>query len=188
MLFSTEIIMLVSAFLKQHARDIPIVLDPVMVAKSGDRLLQVDAVQALKDTLIPLVNLITPNLPEARALVPGVDAKPDLLQALLALGCQAVLLKGGHETSIRADDTYLSASGSVILSASRIPSRHTHGTGCTLSAAIASYMAQGWSSLDACKHAKDYLHGAIMHSKYCSVGKGHGPVHHFHHLWPYLTT
>ena len=185
MLFSTEIIELVSAFLQHNAPHIPIVLDPVMVAKSGDPLLQVDAVQALKSTLIPIVSIMTPNLPEARTLVPGVYAKKDLLPPLLALGCQAVLLKGGHEVSMRADDIYVSASGSEILSAPRIQSRHTHGTGCTLSAAIASYMAQGFSSLDACKKAKAYLHEAILHSKDGSVGKGHGPVHHFHHWWSY---
>ncbi|RZI45537.1 bifunctional hydroxymethylpyrimidine kinase/phosphomethylpyrimidine kinase [Rickettsiales endosymbiont of Peranema trichophorum] len=185
MLFSTEIIELVAAFLIQNAKDIPIVLDPVMVAKSGDTLLQNDAIKALKKSLIPIVHIITPNLPEAKALVPG-DDKNILAKRLLDLGCTSVLLKGGHEDSHTSDDLFLSARSSEILSAPRIHSKNTHGTGCTLSAAIASFIGQGLSTLDACKKAKTYLHAAILHSKDIAIGKGHGPVHHFHHLWKYL--
>ncbi len=186
MLFSTEVIELVTAFLIQRADGIPIVLDPVMVAKSGDPLLQADAVEALKTKLIPIACIITPNLPEARALVAGNYEKNVMAKKLLDLGCGAVLLKGGHEESICSDDLFLSRTDEEVLSTPRINSKNTHGTGCTLSAAIASFMAQGISTLDASKKAKTYLHDAIVHSKDESLGKGYGPVHHFHHLWKYL--
>ena len=186
MLFSTEIIELVADFLKTYANDIPITLDPVMVAKSGDSLLQNDAIATLKTKLIPFVNIITPNLPEARSLVGGDYEKKILAQKLLDLGCGTVLLKGGHEGSATSDDLFLSHEISEILSAPRINSKNTHGTGCTLSAAITSYMAQGFSALDSCKKAKSYLYDAILHSKDESVGKGNGPVHHFFNLWKNL--
>lgn len=186
MLFSTDIIELVTAFLRNNAVDIPIILDPVMVAKSGDPLLQADAVKALKTKLIPIASIITPNLPEARTLVPRDYDKKILAQKLLDLGCGAVLLKGGHEESCNSDDLFLSHKFSEMLSAPRINSHNTHGTGCTLSAAIASFIAQGLSTLAACRKAKSYLYDAMIHSKDESVGKGRGPVHHFHHLWKYL--
>jgi len=183
MLFSQSIITLVADFLRERASGIPIVLDPVMVAKSGDRLLQVDAIEALKQQLIPIVSLITPNLPEAQALVPGICNKDELARGLLQLGCQAVLLKGGHEQTPTADDLFLSTTQKEVLSAVRIDSAHTHGTGCTLSAAITSFLAQGCSMVDACQKAKAYLHNAILKSKDHSVGKGQGPVHHFYAWW-----
>ena len=186
MLFSSEIIELVTAFLTQHAPGIPIIVDPVMVAKSGDPLLLPSAVTALKTKLIPIASIITPNLPEAKTLVPGNYDKKTLAWKLLDLGCESVLLKGGHENSAHCDDLFLSSSTTKTLSAARIHSKHTHGTGCTLSAAIASFLAQGLSPVDACSKAKAYLHNAILHSKDNSVGKGHGPVHHFYHLWQYL--
>ncbi len=186
MLFSTEVIELVTAFLRKNADGIPIVLDPVMVAKSGDPLLQADAVEALRSKLIPIASIITPNLPEATTLVPGNYDKKTLARKLLDLGCLAVLLKGGHEDSASAYDLFLSHDIAETLSATRINSKNTHGTGCTLSAAIASFIAQGFSTLDACIKAKSYLHGAMLHSKDGSVGRGHGPVHHFYHLWKYL--
>jgi len=186
MLFSTEIIELISSFLKQNAKDIPIVLDPVMVATSGDPLLQADAVEALRTKLIPIASIITPNLPEARTLAPGNYDKKILARKLLDLGCGAVLLKGGHEGSANSDDLYLSHDFSEILSTPRIKSQNTHGTGCTLSAAIASFIAQGFSTFDACTKAKTYLYEAILYSKDENIGKGHGPVHHFYHLWKYL--
>lgn len=186
MLFSYEIIELVSLFLRLKAKDIPIVLDPVMVAKSGDPLLKSDAVNALKTKLMPMVTLVTPNLPESRVLVPGVYDKQPLVHELLKLGCGAVLLKGGHEASDRSDDLYFSQDRCEVLSALRVNSQNTHGTGCTLSAAIASFIAQGFSTFDACEKAKAYLYNAIIHSKDKSFGKGHGPVHHFHQLWQHL--
>lgn len=186
MLFSADVIELVTAFLRKNTDDIPIVLDPVMVAKSGDPLLQADAVEALRSKLIPIASIITPNLPEARSLVGGDYQKKILAQKLLDLGCGSVLLKGGHEDSHTSDDLFSSHNFSEIFSAPRIDSKNTHGTGCTLSAAITSYMAQDFSALDACKKAKSYLYNAILHSKDGNVGKGHGPVHHFFNVWKNL--
>lgn len=186
MLYSTEIIELVSAFLIKRADGIPIVLDPVMIAKSGSPLLQGDALEALRRKLIPIASIITPNLPEARKLVSRNYDKKTLTRKLLNLGCRSVLLKGGHEDGITSDDLFLSHDVTKTLSAMRINSKNTHGTGCTLSAGIASFIAQGFSILDACIKAKSYLHGAILYSKDYSLGKGNGPVHHFHHLWKYL--
>jgi hydroxymethylpyrimidine/phosphomethylpyrimidine kinase len=186
MLFSTPIIELIAHFLKTNAEDIPIILDPVMVAKSGDPLLQADAIAALISQLIPMVSIITPNLPEAKVLIPEYQEKKLMAQKLLDLGCRAVLIKGGHEYSKTSDDLFLSRTDEETLSSPRIFSKNTHGTGCTLSAAIASYCAQGFSTLEACKKAKLFLYHAIFHSKDINVGHGHGPVHHFHHLWNYL--
>ncbi len=185
MLLSGDIIGLVADFLGHHACGIPIVLDPVMVAKSGDLLLQTEAIDALKTRLIPMASLITPNLPEAQSLVAEEEENNLLAHKLLDLGCGAVLLKGGHAETATSDDVFLSHHHGEVLSAPRIDSRNTHGTGCTLSAAIASFLAQGVPLLDACKKAKAYLHGAILSSKEKSVGKGQGPVHHFYHLWQY---
>lgn len=186
MLFSKDIVELVAAFLKKNAQDIPIVLDPVMIAKSGDALLKPCAMDALKSQLIPLASLITPNLPEARTLIPYDYDKKTFAHKLLELGCKAVLLKGGHEETINAEDYFVSALHQETLSSPRIHSKNTHGTGCTLSSAITSYIAQGNTTLEACKKAKTYLLNAIRASQEESVGKGQGPVHHFHHLWNYL--
>ncbi len=186
MLFSIEIIELISAFLKANATDIPIILDPVMVAKSDHVLLKPDAIDALKKKLVPLSDLITPNLPEARRLISAEYEKSILAHKLLDLGSRAVLLKGGHENTDTSDDLFLSHEVQELLCAPRIHSQNTHGTGCTLSAAITSFTAQGFSLLEASKKAKAYLSGAILHSKDENIGKGHGPVHHFYHLWKYL--
>jgi hydroxymethylpyrimidine/phosphomethylpyrimidine kinase len=186
MLFSANIIKLVANFLKTNAHDIPIILDPVMVAKSGHNLLEPDAVNILKTDLIPLASIITPNLPEAKTLISGEDDKSILAKKLLNLGCSAVILKGGHEDNEYSDDLFLSHNHCELLSSPRIKSNNTHGTGCTLSAAITSFIAQGFSTLESSKKAKEYLSAAIFHSKDENIGKGHGPVNHFHHLWQYL--
>lgn len=186
MLFSTEIIELITTFLRNNAPSIPIVLDPVMIAKSGHPLLKIDAIEAIKFKLIPIASIITPNLPEAKSLLPGDYDKETLAQKLLDLGCQAVLLKGGHEYSATSDDLFISHSAKEVFSSKRIYSKNTHGTGCTLSAAITSFIAQGYSHLEACRKAKIYLFDAMLYSKNESIGKGHGPVHHFYHLWKYL--
>lgn len=187
MLFSSDIIEVVADFLTEKATGIPLVLDPVMVAKSGDPLLQADAIDALKTRLIPLTTLLTPNLPEAQALV-GDESDPEVLaDALLQLGAQAVLLKGGHAGGEQSNDLLLTQSGTRFwLEAVRIASNNTHGTGCTLSAAIASALALGLPLPEACRLAKRYLLQAIEAAKDNSVGKGQGPVHHFYHLWPTL--
>jgi hydroxymethylpyrimidine/phosphomethylpyrimidine kinase len=185
MLYSAPIITLIADFLTQHAKNIPVVLDPVMLAKSGDALLKPDAIDALKTKLMPLCTLITPNLPEAETLVGKHENAQALAQALLSLKSNAVLLKGGHAEGNTADDFLFMQTGEThTLSATRIQSKNTHGTGCTLSAAICSELAKGKSLLTACEQAKTYLHGAMLASVEHSVGQGHGPVHHFYQWWP----
>ena len=185
MLFNSDIVELVARFLKKRAIGIPMVLDPVMMAKSGDPLLLPDAVAALKDMLIPLATIITPNLPEADALTKtGLDMQTQA-HLLLDLGPQAVLLKGGHQEGPNSNDLFIDTHRQPIwLNSPRINSKNTHGTGCTLSAAIAAYLARGTPLIDACRLAKHYLFGALRASQHASVGHGHGPVHHFYNLWP----
>lgn len=180
MLFSTPIISLVASFLENNARDIPIVLDPVMVAKSGHPLLQPDAIDSLKNQLIPLATIITPNLPEAFVLSGEIEDMDVLADQLLTLGPKSVLLKGGHASSEQSNDIYVDKTGiRTTLEAPRIDSNNTHGTGCTLSAAICAGIARGLTTLDACQQAKRYLSSAIQAAKNNSIGKGHGPVDHF---------
>ena len=190
MLFSGEIVECVANILKKYAKDIPIVLDPVMVAKSGDPLLMDEAVAVLKEKLIPLANIITPNLPEAYRLI-GRKEKDirTLTKELLTLGSFAVLVKGGHLQSHNiSDDIYLDKNDNEVwLKARRINTKNTHGTGCTLSAAICAGLALRLSMVQACRVAKHYLSQAINAAQTNSVGKGHGPVHHFYHLWPTLS-
>jgi hydroxymethylpyrimidine/phosphomethylpyrimidine kinase len=187
MLFTKSIIELVSDFLKINPFDIPIVLDPVMMAKSGDSLLQVDAIEVLKQKLIPLSTIITPNLPEAYALVGKSKSFKEIGKKLLDLGASTVLLKGGHLTSKNSNDLYLDKNNITHwLKADRIYSNNTHGTGCTLSSAICAFLARKMTTLEACKAAKNYLTGAIAVSKNNSVGKGKGPVHHFYTIWPMI--
>jgi hydroxymethylpyrimidine/phosphomethylpyrimidine kinase len=184
MLFSAEIITLVSTFLREIPAHIPIIIDPVMLAKSGDHLLLPDAIQTLKTELFSLATLITPNLPEAHALVGETQDTLQLGEKLLALGPQAVLLKGGHAQHQRCNDLLITQTGAhQWLTAPRIASKNTHGTGCTLSAAICALLAQGLSLASACEHAKRYLYAALLAAKNNSVGLGYGPVHHFYHLW-----
>lgn len=188
MLYNQEIINLVASFLKKHAQNIPIVLDPVLIAKSGDALLKQDALAALKQQLIPLATLITPNLPEASALLNvNIETFGDMETVavqLLSLGAQYVLLKGGHLAGFEANDLLISHYAlPEWLSGQRVKTRNTHGTGCTLSAGIAAYLARGHTMSEACKAAKDYIHQAIVAVQYSSVGKGQGPVHHFHQWW-----
>lgn len=188
MLFKREIVELVARFLEKRAIGIPIVLDPVMLAKSGDYLLLPDAVAILKQYLIPLATIITPNLPEAQALVTNVKPLEDmqlLANQLLDLGANAVLLKGGHQNGEHSSDLYLDQHRQELwLQSPRIMSKNTHGTGCTLSAAIAAHLAFGQPLANACRLAKNYLFDALKAAQHSSVGHGHGPVHHFHALWP----
>lgn len=184
MLFSESVINTVTNFLINNKINIPIILDPVMIAKSGDALLLPEAIHALKQQLIPLCTIITPNIPEAETLVGSHESYDLMAEALLALGPKAVLLKGGHLESNTSDDLFIDNRGlKQWLSADRIKSNNTHGTGCTLSAAICAFMAKGYSQVEACQCAKEYLTGAIKASVEQSIGKGHGPVHHFYELW-----
>lgn len=185
MLFSAEITEVVADFLKKHANAIPIVLDPVMLAKSGASLLLPEAIDALKEKLIPLATLITPNLPEAHALSGNTQAPETLAAELLDLGPEAVLLKGGHAEGAESNDLLLEKTGEISwFKTERIDSKNTHGTGCTLSAAACAYLARGYRLKEACTRAKEYLSKALKAAQHNSVGKGHGPVHHFHALWP----
>lgn len=177
----------VAAALALHA-GIPVVLDPVMVAKGGASLLDPDAVAALRDTLLPLATHLTPNLPEAAALLGTTAAttRDEMLaqaQALLALGPRTVLLKGGHLDGPDSPDVLVTADATHWLNAPRVPTPNTHGTGCTLSASLAAELAKGADDLTAFTNAKSYVAGAIAGADTLTVGSGHGPTHHFHALW-----
>jgi hydroxymethylpyrimidine/phosphomethylpyrimidine kinase len=166
----------------------PVVLDPVMVAKGGAALLAADAVDALTTRLLPFAALLTPNLPEAAALLGepvATDRAGMAAQAarLRALGPAAVLVKGGHLEGEGSPDVLATADGLEWFEAERIPTANTHGTGCTLSSAIAAELAKGASPAGAIAVAKSYLAEAIAAADALSVGSGHGPVHHFHALW-----
>lgn len=168
----------------------PVVLDPVMVAKSGDALLADDAVAVLRAHMLPRADLLTPNLPEAARLLNTIEAvdEASMLEqgrALLTLGPRAVLMKGGHASGAHCVDLLVTPDAVLRLTASRNPTRNTHGTGCTLSAAIAAGLARGLSLSDAVKSAHAYLQGAIAAADRLNIGHGHGPVHHFHAIWPH---
>jgi len=165
-----------------------VVLDPVMIATSGDRLLDGAAIEVIRHQLIPLAEVVTPNLAEAAALLaePVADDLPAMRRAaerLWRLGPRAVLLKGGHLPGARCPDLLFDGERMAELSAERVATRNTHGTGCTLSAAIAARLARGDDIAAACRAAKAYLTAAIAAADRLSVGGGHGPVHHFHALW-----
>ena len=188
MLHSPEVIQTVAETLSPHP-ELPIVLDPVMVATSGDRLLQAEAISVLKEILIPKAALITPNIPEAEILL-GRSLKkqkdlPGAARALTGLGCPAVLLKAGHlKEDELTDYLYDSRTDALTpLPSQRLKTPNTHGTGCTLSSALAACLAKGHTLRDAAVLAKDYLSGAIESGSAYKIGMGHGPVHHFHALW-----
>jgi hydroxymethylpyrimidine/phosphomethylpyrimidine kinase len=165
-----------------------IVLDPVMVATSGDRLLSVDAVAGLRKKLIPRAALITPNLAEAAALLDEPVASSEAAIAdqgkrLLAMGCPAVLIKGGHGQGAESIDYLFGANGTIALPAPRIITENTHGTGCSLSSAIAALLAKGEALETAVRHAKAWVTAAIAAADRLDIGHGHGPIHHFHRFY-----
>ena len=184
MLFSPELIRTVADGLRRHGAK-NIVLDPVMVAQSGDKLLQDEAVAAIKEHLIPLADLITPNLPEASVLLDReITSEADLSAAatdLAAMGAGNVLSKGGHLESANRDDClYLGDEQRLVtLAGERVVTRNNHGTGCTLSSAIAAYLARGEDMETAVRLGKDYITGAIQAGAAYEIGRGNGPVHHF---------
>lgn len=168
--------------------DGPIVLDPVMIAKSGAALLPENAVEALKTHLLPRATLLTPNLPEAARLLDSAEATNDndakhQGTKLRALGAQAVLMKGGHGTGDICTDWLISDAGMQAFEAPRVNTQNTHGTGCTMSSAIAAGMACGLTLPDAVTRAHGWLHQAILAADDLNIGNGHGPVHHFHAVW-----
>jgi hydroxymethylpyrimidine/phosphomethylpyrimidine kinase len=171
-----------------HWRAPNIVLDPVMVATSGDRLLSQDAIDVLKRVLLPRALLITPNLPEAAALLdrPMAQSEAEMreqAEQLLTLGARAVLIKGGHGAGADSVDVLVETASFVRLASTRIATRNTHGTGCTLSSAIAAGLAKGLGLSAAVEAAKAFVSAAIAASERAQVGSGHGPVHHFHAWW-----
>ncbi len=184
MLFSPDLIQCVAELLEQFKVE-RIVVDPVMVATSGDKLLQDDAVEALKQYLIPRATIITPNLPEAAVLLGREINSPaevaEAAEELAGLGCDTILIKGGHFGTEESDDLlYLAREKRrVDLPGKRVKTNNTHGTGCTLSSAIASFMARGAGIEEAVRAAKEYITGAIISGAKYRIGKGHGPVHHF---------
>ncbi len=181
MLSSAAIIEVVAAGLERHAVK-NIVIDPVMLAKSGDALLREDACETLKARLLPLATLVTPNIPEAEALT-GMDIHDEAglraaAEALHALGPAHVLIKGGHSGGDESTDYLYDGKVMRAYSTRRIATRNTHGTGCTLSAAIATCLGFGCAVPEAVRLAKDYITGAILHADELGVGSGHGPLHH----------
>jgi len=163
-----------------------LVVDPVMVAKSGHRLIEDDAVDMLRERLLPLATLVTPNLPEARVLLgdaqsaPDRDAMLDVARRLRERIGTAVLLKGGHLPGDTSPDVLAHAQGVAWFESQRVQTEATHGTGCTLSSACAAYLAHSGDLASAVERAKAYLSGALAAADCLSVGSGHGPLHHFH--------
>jgi hydroxymethylpyrimidine/phosphomethylpyrimidine kinase len=167
---------------------VPVVLDPVMVAASGDQLLDPKAVEVLRATLMPLATLITPNLAEAAVLLGQPQARSEYEMAGQALklhesGARAVLIKGGHAEGETAIDLLFEGERPVSFEAPRVATENTHGTGCTLSAAIAAELAKGAALPDAVEAAKEYVTAAIFAADRLKIGEGRGPVHHFHAWW-----
>jgi len=187
MLGGAEIVHTVAAALKQQAPS-HVIVDPVMVAKSGDRLLAADAVAVLREEILPHADLITPNLPEAADMLGEEEATDEqgMLTQVERLGelCPRVLLKGGHLDGPQSVDLLLIDGEVTRLTADRVATRNTHGTGCTLSAAIAALRPQRPDWISAVSDAKDYLTRALAAADRLDVGHGHGPQHHFHAWWP----
>lgn len=166
-----------------------VVLDPVMVATSGARLLESDAVEALRRKLAPRAQLMTPNLPEAAMLLdePVAESESEIVrqgQRLLELGCAAVLIKGGHMHGPESVDYLITRQGTLTLAAPRVATKNTHGTGCSLSSAIAAGLAKGDGMETAVRGAKAYITAAIAAADRMDIGRGHGPIHHFHRFDP----
>ena len=184
MLANAPIIDAVARKVREHALS-NLVVDPVMVAKSGDPLLRREAVTALRELLLPLATVVTPNLPEAEVLtgrhLDSSDAIRRAAEDIVALGAQAVVVKGGHREGSVAIDLLYDGRQFREYSAPRIETTSTHGTGCTFASAIAAFLARGEPLAEAVGHAKEYLTEALRHAY--PIGHGHGPVHHFYRWW-----
>jgi hydroxymethylpyrimidine/phosphomethylpyrimidine kinase len=186
MLHDAAVLEMLATVLQQQAAAVPLVVDPVMAAKGGARLIEPAAIGALKQLLITRATVLTPNLPEAEILcgraIGDVGAMRAAGEDLLRLGCRAVLVKGGHLPGDIVTDVLVSANGARTWESPRIASRHTHGTGCTLASAIAAGLAQGLDIEDAVARARDYVRRAIASAP--GFGRGHGPLDHAHPLHP----
>jgi hydroxymethylpyrimidine/phosphomethylpyrimidine kinase len=184
MLHDAAVIETIAAVLQERAAGIPLVVDPVMVAKGGARLIDPDALDALKRLLIARADILTPNLPEAEILCGTTIGDIAQMQAagesLLALGCRAVLVKGGHLSGEILSDVLVTAAGARVWESPRIATRHTHGTGCTLASAIAAGLTQGLEIESAVDRARVYVQRAIASAP--GLGRGHGPLDHSHPL------
>ena len=180
MLANAEIIKTVAAIITELAEDIPVVLDPVLVSTSGDALLETSAVEALKEHLLPLADVITPNSIEATVLtgitIDDVDGMIEAGEALLEMGAYNALMKGGHVDGKNIIDVLVTPEGNQIMTAPRIYSRHTHGTGCTLASAVAALLAQGAPIEIAVQEAREFVFEAIKTAP--KLGKGNGPLNH----------
>lgn len=184
MLSNVQVAAVVADALERYS--IPIILDPVMVSSSGHRLLSAEAQEVLKERLLPMAQLVTPNIPEMEALsdmpLLTISDKYNAAKHLLSLGVQSVLLKGGHEEGeVKVDILYQKSPQGIVtcsFSSDTLNTRNIHGTGCTLSSAIAAYMARGLDLKDAVSSAKIYISEAIKAGADISVGKGYGPVNH----------
>ncbi len=189
MLHSAEVIGAVCAEIDASAKGVPVVVDPVMVAKGGAALLDPGATGALRDRLLPRARLVTPNIPEAEALLGGeirtVSDMTEAARALRSMGPMAVLVKGGHMEGDRLTDVLLDGSDVHLFETERVPTRHTHGTGCTLASAIACGVAQGMDLPAAVGRAQAYVVEAIRRAP--GFGAGHGPVDHAHTVRPFLS-
>ncbi|KGE02354.1 bifunctional hydroxymethylpyrimidine kinase/phosphomethylpyrimidine kinase [Rhizobium sp. YS-1r] len=188
MIANTEIAETVADVLKPYRDSLPIVLDPVMIAKGGSPLLASEAMDAVTYRLMPVATVVTPNLPETAALLgePVATTRQimaDQAERLRKIGPKAVLVKGGHLESSDSPDVLADASGIHWFEGNRVATKNTHGTGCTLSSAIAAELAKGASPAEAVAIAKAYLSGAIAAAGTLTVGTGHGPVQHFHEWW-----
>lgn len=186
MLHDSAVIETVAAVLAERAANVPLVVDPVMVAKGGAPLIEPGAIEALKRLLVARATVLTPNLPEAEILagrkIESRAAMEETATAMLGLGCRAVLLKGGHLAGDTVYDVLATASGLRVWESPRIDSRHTHGTGCTLASAIAAGLAQEMAIEPAVERARDYVQRAIASAP--GLGHGHGPLDHAHPLRP----
>ncbi|MGI9475751.1 MAG: bifunctional hydroxymethylpyrimidine kinase/phosphomethylpyrimidine kinase [Hyphomicrobiaceae bacterium] len=191
MLGTAAIIEVVAARLAKAG--VPSVIDPVMVATSGDLLIEPDAVAAIKARLFSVATLLTPNMDEAAQLLGTTRAatRDDLIaqgEALRAAGCHAVLMKGGHFDGERADDVLVTPEGPVVIEGRRIATTNTHGTGCTLGSAIAAHLAAGFPLEGAVRESKTYLTRALAAADALDVGKGNGPVEHLFAIDPIVFT
>jgi hydroxymethylpyrimidine/phosphomethylpyrimidine kinase len=184
MLHDTAVIETVAEVLAERAADVPLVIDPVMVAKGGAKLIEWGAIDALKRALIPCAAILTPNLPEAEILcgrtIEDVETMRRAATMLLSLGCSAALIKGGHLAGPVVHDVLVTEDGIREWESPRIDSHHTHGTGCSLASAIAAGLAQGLSIEDAVDRARNYVRRAIETAP--GFGHGHGPLDHAHPL------
>jgi hydroxymethylpyrimidine/phosphomethylpyrimidine kinase len=184
MLHDAAILAAVVAVVTAKAAGIPLVVDPVLVASDGTRLMDADALEILKQSLIPLTTVLTPNAPEAAALtgqpVDDLAAMQRAAEALVRLGARTVLVKGGHVEGDVVRDVFCDGRTTIVLESPRIATRHTHGTGCTLASAIAAGLAQGMAPLDAIRRARAYLTEALRTAP--GLGQGHGPMNHMHGL------